>query len=645
MGRSTPLQNGPSLQIWSFLPRALIPGVWLLFSYHYSRPPNQQRSISQLSTVALAFLVPLLLIYLAQDSLVISKAFQWPASDFEIGWSGFVLFLALLICSALLLINLEKTFRAATGTHRWQIKYVVLGVATIFTARIYTSSQIVLSHHSNASFDTINTAALFLACIFFVTAFSRKAIFRVEVYPSEKVLHVSITTILIGCYLFFLGIFSKVLSYWEGPNSLAVRTFLIIVSLAAVAIFLLSERSRDLLKRFVSRHFNRPIYDYRAIWLGLTEKTASVVSPDALCRIIVNWLSENLRVLSTSVWLLDSETGAFRLAASTGLPADSGFFFDANSASTAKLISTLKEKNSPFDIDTLDEQTGALLKACFPDHFQKAGNRVCVPLAAGENMLGFITLGDRVNYIPLTHQEYDLLKCVADHIASILLNFQLSRSLVQAKEMEAFQTIAAFFIHDLKNTASTLNLTLQNLPKHFDNPEFRKDALKAISKSVSHIQELISRLTLFRQKIELNPKELNLNDLLQSTIPCLAGQVPVQTEFGLIESIRADQEQLQKVFTNLLLNAREALKESGQINISTSQQNGWVVTSVSDNGCGMSPEFVAHSLFRPFKTTKKGGIGIGMFQTKTIVEAHQGRIDVESQPGRGTTFKVFLPKK
>jgi putative PEP-CTERM system histidine kinase len=268
-----------------------------------------------------------------------------------------------------------------------------------------------------------------------------------------------------------------------------------------------------------------------------------------------------------------------------------------------------------------------------------------VPLAAGENMLGFITLGDRVNYIPLTHQEYDLLKCVADHIASILLNFQLSRSLVQAKEMEAFQTIAAFFIHDLKNTASTLNLTLQNLPKHFDNPEFRKDALKAISKSVSHIQELISRLTLFRQKIELNPKEVNLNDLLQSTIPCLGGQVPVQTEFSPIDSIRADQEQLQKVFTNLLLNAREALKESGQINISTSQQNGWVVTSVSDNGCGMSPEFVAHSLFRPFKTTKKGGIGIGMFQTKTIVEAHQGRIDVESQPGRGTTFKVFLPKK
>jgi signal transduction histidine kinase len=65
--------------------------------------------------------------------------------------------------------------------------------------------------------------------------------------------------------------------------------------------------------------------------------------------------------------------------------------------------------------------------------------------------------------------------------------------------------------------------------------------------------------------------------------------------------------------------------------------------SVTDNGCGMAPEFVQNSLFRPFQTTKKKGIGIGMFHCKMIVEAHRGRIEVESQPGKGSAFRVLLP--
>jgi hypothetical protein len=67
------------------------------------------------------------------------------------------------------------------------------------------------------------------------------------------------------------------------------------------------------------------------------------------------------------------------------------------------------------------------------------------------------------------------------------------------------------------------------------------------------------------------------------------------------------------------------------------------VLAVSDNGCGMDPDFLNRSLFRPFQTTKKNGLGIGLFQSKMIVEAHLGKINVESQPGKGTTFRIALP--
>jgi len=67
------------------------------------------------------------------------------------------------------------------------------------------------------------------------------------------------------------------------------------------------------------------------------------------------------------------------------------------------------------------------------------------------------------------------------------------------------------------------------------------------------------------------------------------------------------------------------------------------VLAVRDTGCGMSREFVEQSLFQPFRTTKRRGLGIGLFQSKMIVEAHEGRIEVESEEGKGSTFRVLLP--
>ena len=102
-------------------------------------------------------------------------------------------------------------------------------------------------------------------------------------------------------------------------------------------------------------------------------------------------------------------------------------------------------------------------------------------------------------------------------------------------------------------------------------------------------------------------------------------------------------EQISKVIINLLLNAAEALPGEGEVRVATSIQDGNAVLTVADTGCGMTVDFLRHSLFKPFRTTKKGGIGIGMYQSKTIVEAHTGRISVDSEIGKGTTLRISLP--
>jgi signal transduction histidine kinase len=98
------------------------------------------------------------------------------------------------------------------------------------------------------------------------------------------------------------------------------------------------------------------------------------------------------------------------------------------------------------------------------------------------------------------------------------------------------------------------------------------------------------------------------------------------------------------VVLNLLLNAKEALNGAGgRICLETAAHADCVEFSVTDNGCGMAPEFLHRCLFRPFQTTKKNGTGIGMFHSKMIVEAHRGRFEVASEPGKGSTFRIFLP--
>jgi putative PEP-CTERM system histidine kinase len=225
-----------------------------------------------------------------------------------------------------------------------------------------------------------------------------------------------------------------------------------------------------------------------------------------------------------------------------------------------------------------------------------------------------------------------------------LLNIRLSKKVLETKELEAFQAMSAFFVHDLKNTASTLSLMLQNLPVHFDNPEFREDALRGIGRSVRHINDLIGRLKMLREKLEIKPVETDLNEVVRAAL-CEMGNIspPFVQEFQPVPKSLMDAEQVRKVVTNLVLNAREAAGEFGRVRIGTERQNGWIVLSVEDNGCGMSPEFMGKSLFRPFQTTKKNGIGIGMFHSKLIVEAHRGRIEVESEQGKGTLFRVLLP--
>jgi putative PEP-CTERM system histidine kinase len=421
-----------------------------------------------------------------------------------------------------------------------------------------------------------------------------------------------------------------------------------LVAAVLFAILLLSDRVRLRLRRFVSRHFQRPLYDYRTVWRRFTEATASCVNQNDLCQVAVKAVTDVFQALSVTIWLVDESQAQLVFMASTFLTGAKAESLRPGKEEFAEVLKALRARREPVDIEAGKESWAEILRRCHPDEFRKGGNRVCVPMIVREEVIGLMILGDRVSAVKFTWQDFDLLKCIGDHIAAGLLNTRLSQKLLQAKELEAFQTMSAFFVHDLKNTANTLNLMLENLPVHFDDPAFRADALRGVSKTVTHINGLIGRLGSIRHELQIKPVEADLNELVAKSLAGweeVAG-INLKKDLSPLPQLCFDPEQMLKVATNLVFNAREAVApSSGQVRIQTLQQNGWAVLAISDNGCGMSQEFLSRSLFRPFQTTKRNGLGIGMFQSKMIVEAHAGKIEVESEIGKGTTFRIFLPLK
>jgi len=625
---------------------SFLPVVWLAFSLTYARGNHRESLARWRPALWLGGLPPVLAVGMISWLMDAEQSRMAGAlrPELRLHWPAQLVELALLVYSVLILMNLERTLRAAAGTMRWRIKLVVIGLSLIFAVRVYTSSQALLYSTPDTAVAAYNVVALCLGCFLITGSFLRANLSAVEVYPSLAVLQNSLTVLLAGVYLVTVGLLAKLAVSLKSHPAFPAEAFLVLVALLTLGLVLMSDRARFLWRRFVSRHFQRPLYDYRAIWRTFTERTGRVADERAYARELVGLLSETLQVLSVTAWLADESRGRLVRVASTSLAkSDNGG--NEPDMDLSAFDNAFAMTDAPVQLDDCKAEWAEELKKLNPEQFRTGGDRVCVPLLGGGQFLGLLVVGDRVNSVALSVEDFELLKCIADQAANGLLNLRLSQRVLRAREMEAFQTMAAFFVHDLKNTASSLSLMLQNLPVQMENPAFRQDALRAVSKAVSRINDLISRLSSMRHGADTRQAETDLGEVIRAALEAFgaAPDLRLVREIQPTPKVLIDSEQMQKVAINLLTNAREAVGAGGEIRVATFLENGWAVLSVQDNGCGISPEFQSRSLFRPFQTTKKSGIGIGMFYCKTIVEAHRGRIEVDSQPGKGSTFRVLLP--
>jgi signal transduction histidine kinase len=224
--------------------------------------------------------------------------------------------------------------------------------------------------------------------------------------------------------------------------------------------------------------------------------------------------------------------------------------------------------------------------------------------------------------------------------------------LVQAERVAAWRELARRLAHELKNPLFPLQLTVENLlrsrehsPAEFEET-FRESASTLLSE-IANLKIIINRFSEFSKMPQPHLQDVSMTEVVSSVVKVYQVQlqtlnISCRTEFSDLGTVTADPDLLHRALSNLVLNAIDAMPKGGTLTVRTSRSQDTVAIEVSDTGTGLSPEECAR-LFTPYYTSKPHGTGLGLAIVQSIVSDHGGRIRVNSQPGKGTTFIIELP--
>ena len=619
----------------SLVVESLLPAAWLWFSLTFCRiiPLRNLPLWLRLQPAASLLLTPAAL-SMPLHLLVYAPDFPHEKLLF-LGGRVVVFYGFVLVCLVIAMINLEQTVLHTTQELRRRIRPALLGAGALLATQIIYYSQVVVFHALNLHLAAMRGVMVLAFLLLLACALRQQRGEPIRVRVSQQLAYRSVALVAVGLYLIGLGAVGQAMKHFGSAFQHALLLAVLLLAGLGLLLALFSETARRRSRLFIHRNFYGAKYDYRVQWLRFTDRLSSAAGSTELLNSLVAGFCDTFGMERGVLLVLEQEQRNYRFGAGIG-GGDEGCAVDRHDPLVRRLI----QQNLILDLEDEPE----LLQQ---HQWQRlsGGNKVrfVIPLEIQGELEGIILLGcphaadERYDV-----EDLDLMGTLAHQASAALSNLRLTEQLARARELAALGKLSAFVVHDLKNLVSALSLTLDNARRFITEPAFQEELLASIENIVSRMQGLISRLRQLPEQELLQCRPIDLLQMARETAALVKGAELQVT--GIPVMADGDREKLQKVALNLIMNAVEATDGKQPVTVEVGEREA-PFFRVRDQGNGIPEHFLHRLLVTPFLSTKKQGMGIGLYQSRLIVEAHGGSIEVVSSATHGSEFTVWLPRQ
>ena len=536
-------------------------------------------------------------------------------------------------------VVVENVMRNASKGELWALKHWAIGFSGILFLQLLSRIPEFLTHEPDLSLAMANPLVYIVALPFFVVSSTRLPQLKVRVHSSRRFAFYSTTLVAVGVMLQGVALAAWYVRTYGGSNGTALAAVVAFSGVAGILAALVSSGVRSRFRRFINENFFSLKYDYRIEWeKAIRELTVNPGqdTPERVLRILCDLMDTS----GGAIWLYRESWRQFTPAAKRG---DTAVVFPVpEDDPRIEALRSGDEAFTSFD----DDERGGLFSPWrkFVDNAW-----IVVPMRYRSAVIGFAILNQPRAPRTLDWEDQSLLRLVAMQLAAYLVQEETAQSLADARQLEDFNKRFAFVVHDIKNTIGQLRLMVSNITKFGDEKEFRDDMVITLGNSVERLEGMLKSLSVVggqRPNAGADHQAIELIDFLEKFTKekCSLGHtVLLSTNLSNSSLVRTDFDILHRVLEHVVSNALEASADGTAVKIDASAGGNALQIAVRDQGSGMTQQFVNEELFRPLKTTKRGGFGIGGYQVRELMRDLGGDVTVESTVGKGTCVTLSLP--
>lgn len=538
------------------------------------------------------------------------------------------------------LVLVEQLYRGLPVESRWGLKPLCLALAAGYIFDLYLLADAFLFGRLDPDVWAVRGFVLTLLIPLIALSAARSPSWTVRISVSREVAFHSTALALSGLYLLVIAGAGYYIRYVGGDWGRALQLALLFAGLLLLGVFVFSGAQRARLRVFLNKHLFSYRYDYRTEWLRFTQALSSAGDSMDLGQSIIKALSDLVESSGGALWLKDPN-GRMAMHARLNHPPS-----EAVEDENGMFCRFLAEREWVVNLEERRTRRPSAGEIEIPEWLSRMSDAwLVVPLKSSGTLVGFVVLNSARTRFDINWEVLDLLKTAQRQAASYLARMQTAEALLESRKFESFNRMSAFVVHDLKNLVAQLSLMLKNAERHKDKPEFQQDMLETVTHVEAKMRSLMQQL---QEKRSIEPtRRIDLQALLERVRLSKRHQLPaIELHCDLDQQITlyAHPERLERVIGHLVQNALDATPDDGNVAVRVNiGQARSVCIVVEDSGCGMSPEFIRERLFKPFQTSKRSGMGIGVFETQQYIQELGGSMQFESEQGKGTCVTIALP--